>query len=374
MVHESNLPPAAPPGFTNHSFCSKAGIELNVRVWPANPTVVVGDGPAAPFVIWTHGGGWFGGFHFAPLKWMPAGFISRGYHLVSHNYRLAPQARVDDQLSDCLEAVAWCRANLPLVLGKKKVDVDRYVLVGESAGGHLVTLMGLHLNNPPPRAIVDLYGLVDFLALPAFSSYDPNHKPISKWDGSSEYTDAELDAFLSDRNPQNTLTDALSWNEQELLTEEQLSKRWATDFKYTKRIKLQAELHIRRTLTVSYEGLRRGVMHREKFGTEEEFIAFVKSMSPLMVLREQLERGIKRNYPPTALLHGSGDEAVAIEQSYAMAKVLKELGVPIVESYEKGEPHVFDKKYTNPNVPGWETYIQPVLDFVDHHVGHGHNV
>ncbi|KAK4160626.1 putative isoprenylcysteine alpha-carbonyl methylesterase ICMEL2 [Cladorrhinum sp. PSN259] len=364
MADESNLPPAAPPGFTDHSFASTSGTDLGVRVWPAKTPV---DGPA-PFAIWTHGGGWFGGFHFAPLKWMPAGLISRGYHLISHNYRLAPQARVDDQLSDCLEAVAWCRTNLPSILGKDKVDVDRYVLIGESAGGHLVTLMGLHLNNPPPKAIVDVYGLVDFLALPAFSNYDPNHKPISKWDGSSEYTDAELDAFLSDRNPENILTDALSWNEQELLTEEQLSKHWATDFKYTKRIKLQAELHIRRTLTVSYEGLRKGIMHREKFATEEEFVAFVKSMSPLRVLRDELERGIKRKYPPTAILHGSGDEAVAIEQSYEMAKVLKELGAPIVESYEEGEPHVFDKKYTSPDVPGWETYIQPVLDFVNYHV------
>lgn len=277
---------------------------------------------------------------------MPAGLIARGYHLVSHNYRLAPQARVDDQLSDSLEAVAWCRANLSSILGKDKVDVDRYVLVGESAGGHLVTLMGLHLTNPPPRAIVDVYGLVDFLALPAFSSYDPNRKPVTEREGTSDYTDAELDAFLSDRNPDNILTDSLSWNEQDLLTEEQLSKRWATDFKYTKRIKLQAELHIRRSLSGSYEGLRKGVMHREKFATEEEFKAFVGSMSPLNVLRGELKRGIRRSYPPTALLHGSGDEAVAIEQSYEMAKVLKEIGVPIVESYEEGEPHVFDKKYT----------------------------
>lgn len=45
---ESALPPAAPPGFTDHTFRSSSGTELAVRVWPADPPV---SGPA-PFVIW----------------------------------------------------------------------------------------------------------------------------------------------------------------------------------------------------------------------------------------------------------------------------------------------------------------------------------
>ncbi|KAK0668071.1 Alpha/Beta hydrolase protein [Cercophora samala] len=363
---ELNLPPGAPPGsppgFTDHAFVSGSGVKLSVRVWPADPPV---EKPA-PFVIWTHGGGWLGGAHFAPLPWLSPGFRSRGYHLVSHNYRLAPQARIDDQLSDCLESVSWLRSNLPSLLGQDKVDVDRYILVGESAGGHLVTLMAAHLS-PLPKAVVDVYGLVDFLSIPhfcesvQFEPWKPDHPP--PWKG--EFTDAELDAFLVDRSPENLLTDALAWNEQEVLTEKQIQQYWATDFKYNKRIRLQAELHMRRSLNSDMEGLRNGVMHREKFKTQEDFVKFLEEMSPYRVLlRDQ-----GRAYPPTAFMHGTGDDVVRIDQSYRMAELLKRRGVPVLECYEEGKPHVYDLKYINRSINGWDTYIQPVLDFVDNHVG-----
>ncbi|GAB1313797.1 hypothetical protein MFIFM68171_04007 [Madurella fahalii] len=367
MADESDLPPAAPPGFTDHTFISASSTELAVRVWPADPPV----SEPAPFVIWTHGGGWFGGFHFAPLPWMTPGFVQRGYHLVAHNYRLAPQARLDDQLADCLEAVSWCRDNLASILGAGKVDVNRYVLCGESAGGHLVTLAGLHLSNPPPRAIVDVYGVVDFFSMLAFAEPDqrPSRAQQPPWNG--KFSADELDELLRNRDPANALTDALSWNEHELLTDAQLSKHWATDFRYTDRVIKQAELHMMHSLRRSADGLRLGVMHSDGFSNEEELIEFVQAMSPFRVLEERAKNGGQGLgvYPPTAFLHGSGDVDVPIQQSYAMATILRQMGIPVVECYEEGEPHVFDKKYKSPDVPGWSTYIQPILDFVDKHAG-----
>ena len=44
----ASLPPAAPSGFTDHTFKSASGIELAVRVWPAETPV---DEPA-PWVLW----------------------------------------------------------------------------------------------------------------------------------------------------------------------------------------------------------------------------------------------------------------------------------------------------------------------------------
>jgi hypothetical protein len=59
-----------------------------------------------------------------------------------------------------------------------------------------------------------------------------------------------------------------------------------------------------------------------------------------------------------------------------MAQRLREMGVPVGESYEPGEAHEFDNKYTvsssmeradfqGPDVKGWDEYILPILDFVD---------
>ena len=281
---------------------------------------------------------------------MIPGFRSLGYHFVTHNYRLAPQVNVEDQLADCLEAVSWCRANLGSILGSDKTDVDRYVLCGESAGGNLVTLMGTRLatSQPPPRAIVDVYGVTDFLSLPAFGPEDQRPTKICKDRYSGKFSDEVLAKLLRDRDPSNLLTDAMPWDEHERLTEQELSQCWAADFRYTERVLLQSALHQRYSLRRSEEGLRVGIMHGERFGTEEELLAFVGSVSPLRVLQERIKQGTKGAdlYPPTAFLHGTADIDVPVEQSYALAGLLKEAGVPVVECYEEGEPHVFDLKYT----------------------------
>jgi acetyl esterase/lipase len=248
--------------------------------------------------------------------------------------------------------------------------------------------MGLHLSNPPPKAIIDVYGVVDFLAMKAFAPPDqrPSRTTQGPWNG--KFSEETLDKLLRDRDPANTLTDALPWDEFTRLTDTWISERWATEFRYTDRVLMQAELHMMHSLSRSADGLRVGIMHSERFPSEELFMAFVQSMSPLRVLQQRVTQGRRGLdlYPPTAFLHGTGDVDVPVEQSYAMAGVLKEAGVPVVECYEEGGLHVFDMKYSvrgllawfdihadialqGPEVPGWDTYIEPILDFVDKHVG-----
>ncbi|KAH8885925.1 alpha/beta-hydrolase [Thozetella sp. PMI_491] len=360
MAHAAQLPRAARPGFTEHAFKTRHGVELSVRVWPANPPV----SEPAPFVTWTHGGGWLAGNNFAPLAWMHPGFCQRGYHLVSHTYRLGPQANVDDQLADCLEAIAWCRENLPNILGKDKVDIHRYVICGESAGGHLTTLMA-HYLDPPPRAVIDAYGITDMLGAWPVLGELPVQDTAPPWDG--EFSEEELNAFLSDRDPAKQLTQALSWDENVQFSEEDVAKVWLTDFKFTPRIRLQGELHRWRAdlparMTAGVNSMRKGVFHEERFQDENALKDYIISISPLYLLDG------KTWYPPTAFLHGTADVAAPLAQSEEMAKRLRDMNVPVVECYEPGEPHVFDNKYTSPDVNGWDTYIQPILDFCNHHL------
>ncbi len=325
-------PRPLPPNFTDHAFQSRSGGDLALRVWPADPP----PSSPAPFIIWTHGGSFIAGHHFLPLPWLAPGFRQRGYHLVSHSYRLGPQARLDEQVEDSLEAVAWCRANLLTVLGQDLVDVDRYVLCGESSGGTIAALM-VHRLDPPPKALIDVYGIIDFLSTDKIDGGPGGAQDLPPWKG--EFSEEELVAFLSDRDPANILTNALYWNEQELVPEEFLSKYLKTDFKYNKRIRLQAELQVWKGTRKPAKGLVKTTFHAEKFADDQALTSFIQSQSALQLLEG------KAHHPPTAFLHGTADVNVPLEQSQALAKRLREMGIPVVECYEPDQKHVFDDKY-----------------------------
>jgi acetyl esterase/lipase len=93
----------------------------------------------APLVVFVHGGGWKRGD-----KRMMAGsdklahWRERGYAVASINYRLVPEATVEQQAGDVTAAVAHLKARSK-ALG---FDGERIALVGHSAGAHLVALVG----------------------------------------------------------------------------------------------------------------------------------------------------------------------------------------------------------------------------------------
>ncbi len=340
------LPPSARAKYTDYTFQSKSGTELSIRLWEAELAAAdADDSPPAPWVLHTHGGGFLAGHHYTPPWWLHDGFRRRGYHLLSHSYRLGPQASLDDQLADCLEVVAWCRATLPSLLGAGRVDAGRYVLVGDSAGGLLVTLMACHLREEPrPRAVIDVYGVTDFHDMLRIDR-DVNGDAAVPWKG--EFTADELEAFLDDRNPANILTVAMAWDEQDRFTEVELGEIWGVEVEYSARIRRHAELNIWRQTRPNSSALTiRGIMHPERFGTKAELDDYLRSVSPLQVLRQRLSHGVTGDYPPTAFLHGTGDVAVPVRQSQEMAEALRQVGVPVVECYEEGQPHVWDRKYT----------------------------
>lgn len=93
----------------------------------------------APLVIFVHGGGWKrGDKNNATGQSKAPHYRAQGYAFASINYRLVPDATVEQQASDVAAAVAYLRTNA-LRLG---IDPDRIVLMGHSAGAHLSALVG----------------------------------------------------------------------------------------------------------------------------------------------------------------------------------------------------------------------------------------
>ena len=93
----------------------------------------------APLVIFVHGGGWKrGSKDSAASHSAPAHFTGEGYAYAAINYRLVPTATVEQQDADVAAALAALRARAA-ALG---IDAGRIVLMGHSAGAHLVALVG----------------------------------------------------------------------------------------------------------------------------------------------------------------------------------------------------------------------------------------
>lgn len=99
-----------------------------------------------PVVIFIHGGYWRGG---DKTYWQAiTGLYGNvgialgelGVGAAIANYRLFPDATLDDMLDDVAGAILWTRAHVEETGG----DPDRIFLAGHSAGGHLVTLLGSH--------------------------------------------------------------------------------------------------------------------------------------------------------------------------------------------------------------------------------------
>jgi acetyl esterase/lipase len=113
----------------------------------------------APVVIFVHGGEWTKGDK-TEVSFKPKFLNEAGIVFVSINYRLSGEARHPAQVEDVASAVRWVRAHIAEHGG----DPHKLVLMGHSAGCHLVTLVGL---DPRPLAKVglkpsDLSGVVSW--------------------------------------------------------------------------------------------------------------------------------------------------------------------------------------------------------------------
>lgn len=95
------------------------------------PEVSVGK---APLLVFVHGGGWQIGDKRMDAAAKGKHFAGKGWAFASTNYRLVPQATVEQQAADIAAAVA--------MLSKQPgVDPSRIVLMGHSAGAHLAALV-----------------------------------------------------------------------------------------------------------------------------------------------------------------------------------------------------------------------------------------
>lgn len=121
----------------------------------------VPDGPGPfPAAILVHGGGWVAGDKRQYITYIFQPLSDAGFAWFSINYRLAPQYNFPADTDDVEEAIRWVKNNASIY----KVDPNRIALIGESAGGHLVSYVGAkHRPENSVNAVVSMYGIHDFI-------------------------------------------------------------------------------------------------------------------------------------------------------------------------------------------------------------------
>jgi arylformamidase len=113
--------------------------------------------PTTPIVVYVHGGAWAIGDKANSIDNKTNLFSSLGYLFVSVNYRLSPSTLSTDpnrikfptHNEDVADAIKWIYDNIAGYGG----DKDKIVLLGHSAGAHLVSLTGTSSLFLPARGI-----------------------------------------------------------------------------------------------------------------------------------------------------------------------------------------------------------------------------
>lgn len=108
-----------------------------------------GDPQQIPLLVWIHGGAWQGGEKriFNDFE----RFTHRGFAVLSISYRFIQEAPFPAQLIDCKTAIRWARAHAETY----GYNPDKIIVGGNSAGGHLASLLGV--TNGDTRYDVGMY-------------------------------------------------------------------------------------------------------------------------------------------------------------------------------------------------------------------------
>ncbi len=198
--------PAVAAELHDLEFAHVAGESLRLDAW-----LPEGAGPHAAAIL-VHGGGWTGGDKSggprkALIAPMQDPLQQAGVAWFSINYRLAPKHPYPACLDDVLAAIRWVKAHA----GEYRLDPDRLALVGESAGGHLVSLAAIKASAAERvAAVVPFYGPSDltlglkpdeplrknFVALFGRPTYDEPTQALLRAASPLSYVRAGLPPFL----------------------------------------------------------------------------------------------------------------------------------------------------------------------------------
>lgn len=249
---------------TTYTYKTVGDLEIKLDVHRA------ADKQIRPLAVWIHGGALINGGRqgIGPGRRL----VEAGYVVVSLDYRLAPEAKLAEILSDIEDAFTWIRQH-----GRQKfqADTSRIAVLGGSAGGHLTMSTGFRIE-PPPTVLVAFWGYGDLVG-PWLSDPSPHRRHQSRTLSKEEMAAIEAGPVVA--NSRDRKGDGGGY----------------------------------------YQTCRKlGIWPKKVSGFDETDIAKFK---PFMATRNITEK-----YPPILMIHGTNDTDVPHEQSLMMVHELKKQG------------------------------------------------
>jgi acetyl esterase/lipase len=243
------------------------------------------DEKTRPVIVWIHGGALIMG-HRGSVKAQVAQLAAeRGYALVSIDYRLAPETKLPEIISDIEAAFQWIATD---AAKQFHLDPSRIVVSGGSAGGYLTLVTGYRVQ-PKPKALVAFWGYGDLVGdWYSKPSPHPRHNP------------------------------------RKITREESLEQTDGTVVSDSRRRKGNGGLIY---------------LHCRQNGTWAKTVSGFDPISEAdKIVPFEPVRNVTKDYPPTLLIHGTKDTDVPFEQSIMMAEQLEQHNVTcILKPIKNGE-------------------------------------
>lgn len=300
---------------TTYAYKTVGNLSILADVYVPNITIPI----KYPVVLAIHGGGFVGGSKqggCSPQELQE--MLSRGWCVVSIDYRLAPDVILGDIVQDMQDAYNWIRTKLVNIV---PLDLDAFIVMGNSAGGGLAVISGFMLD-PRPQAIIAFYpGCTNYTESFEYNSSSPVPEVLVE----------EMEALMQPLTEYNLTGDA-------------------NDTRST-------------FFNTAVQDQKVGWMLATHDPNEPSdlVIDYLRNYSAVF--------HVDSNYPPTVLIHGFDDTLVPHEQSVEMAKCLAKAGVPYRLNLVPGAGHAFD--FGNITTQVWYDYILTAFNFAEKYLNSG---
>jgi len=274
------------------------------------------DDVIRPAILWLHGGALIFGDRETLSPDQLKRYLEAGYAIISADYRLAPEVKLEAIIEDLQDAYTWLRTKGPDLF---QIDPERTAVVGHSAGGYLTLMAGFRVS-PRPKALVSFYGY-GHIAGRWYSRPDPFYSQQPAVPKQEAYRAVGSHAITGTPSEGSALEE-----------------------------RYRFYLYCR----------QQGLWPREVTGHDpDEEPEWFDSFCPV--------RNVTAEYPPTLLLHGDQDTDVPYEQSVLMTEALERHGVEheLISVPDRG--HGFDVDGEGMRDPAIYRVFDRLLAFLETH-------